>query len=535
MGQTYVYNLGSFDDTEKGVIDIECGLFFDGTGNNHTNTEIRKKIEKIDEYADQSKPENRATLREKAIYYSTLLDDSYKNDFSNVARLWRGCKKDYKIYIEGIGTNDKGWDNLYPGMAKGEGITGIRGKVRKGCEKLADKIKKKIGNKDINKIQNIDVTIDVFGFSRGAAAARNFLYEIGNNKKDKDRKIISRTEYESYGAGLSYSARAKKVYYDKDGFQVNPAYLDNEKMPKMGYLGYYLLQHKLTKVELNKITLKIRFVGLYDTVASYGWEHKDDVEELQLNDFGKPKKVVHFTAMDEHRENFALTKIPKGDKFIEKEFPGVHSDIGGSYETGVEVVDEIENSNYNTNLEAERRKIINEYWYTEKQIEINGWGFRKLTGTRFLKKEYSYIPLHLMEELFIKNITSKDSVISKRSVTQYPIEGDNILVQAKKYLTAYIEGNKKEWRFIPDKIEKIDFYNTSPKTKEEKWYQENVTVKRDKTYVAINSSIIRIQPEQEDQKILRILRNKYLHWSANRDWLGMDPRKVNGERKRKEF
>jgi len=25
------------------------------------------------------------------------------------------------------------------------------------------------------------------------------------------------------------------------------------------------------------------------------------------------------------------------------------------------------------------------------------------------------------------------------------------------------------------------------------------------------------------QTLLRIIRNKYLHWSANRDWMGMDP------------
>ena len=36
----------------------------------------------------------------------------------------------------------------------------------------------------------------------------------------------------------------------------------------------------------------------------------------------------------------------------------------------------------------------------------------------------------------------------------------------------------------------------------------------------------------EEQKILRILRNKYLHWSANRDWFGMQP---TSDRKRKEY
>jgi hypothetical protein len=31
------------------------------------------------------------------------------------------------------------------------------------------------------------------------------------------------------------------------------------------------------------------------------------------------------------------------------------------------------------------------------------------------------------------------------------------------------------------------------------------------------------QQELQEQKDLRLLRNKYLHWSANYDWIGMDP------------
>ena len=326
MGQTYVYNSGSFDKENSKEIFLEAGLFFDGTNNNHRNVEIRKKVQKIEEYEDQSKPENKATEKEKDIYSrSKLFDDSYENDFSNVARLWRGVdQKKYGIYIEGIGTeNEKGDD--FHGMAWGKGETGIRAKVRKGCKKLAEKILNIIGNESTKKIKSITVTLDVFGFSRGAAAARNFVYEIGNNKREADIKILAETGYTK--------GYMKTVHRDKDGEKVDSAYLDNGKMPKLGYLGYYLLQNKLSKEDLNKIRIKIRFVGVYDTVASFGSEHSDDIVELQLNNLGKPAKVVHFTAMDEHRKNFALSKIPEGTNFIEKNFPGVHSDIGGGYTT----------------------------------------------------------------------------------------------------------------------------------------------------------------------------------------------------------
>lgn len=48
----------------------------------------------------------------------------------------------------------------------------------------------------------------------------------------------------------------------------------------------------------------------------------------------------------------------------------------------------------------------------------------------------------------------------------------------------------------------------------------------------INAEIYSRNSVFEEQKILRILRNKYLHWSANRDWFGMQP--APG-RKRKEY
>ena len=50
MSQTYVYNLGSFDDSKDNKVEIERGLFFDGTGNNHRNVEIRRNIDQIKKY-----------------------------------------------------------------------------------------------------------------------------------------------------------------------------------------------------------------------------------------------------------------------------------------------------------------------------------------------------------------------------------------------------------------------------------------------------------------------------------------------------
>jgi len=498
MGQTYVYNSGSFDKEDSKEIFLEAGLFFDGTNNNHRNVEIRKKVQKIEEYEDQSKPENRSTWTEYFIYKSveSPFDGSYENDFSNVARLWRGVdQEEYSIYIEGIGTEDEKEDSIR-GMAWGTGGTGIRAKVRKGCKKLAEKI---INIKGKNKVKSINITLDVFGFSRGAAAARNFVYEIGNNKREVDIKILSKTELKNRSRAYKYET----VYRDKDGEEVDSAYLDNGKMPKLGYLGYYLLQNKLSKEDLNKIRIKIRFVGVYDTVASFGSEHSDDIVELQLNNLGKPAKVVHFTAMDEHRKNFALSKIPEGANFIEKNFPGVHSDIGGGYTTDKkeEIIVEKNYSSYEE-CERERDELYEGYWYDGKRLSIHyhllgslsldhpqdGGAYYYLEGRRKIKKEYSYIPLHFMEELFKETLSTKqNNIILKKSTTSYSISKDSLLIDTKKHLAGYVLGDAPEWKFIPDRIGN----KTRPK-----------------------EPIMYYPPKEKDQILLRKLRQEYLHRSA---------------------
>ena len=423
----------------------------------------------------------------------------------------------------------------------------------------------------MDNIKSIELTIDVFGFSRGAAAARNFIYEINYANKRKEDTIIEQ-KAEKIGkktiqkidlcGNILYETVDEYAfsYYDKDKNLLNEDLLIEGKMPKLGYLGYYLLEKGLSKEELDIIKLNIRFIGIYDTVSSYeefgnisglnllkkGIQHskksffEDDEEQLQLNNLGEFGKAVHFTAMNEHRENFALTKMRVGN-CIEKTFPGVHCDIGGAYETGTEYVDEIETSFLpilkNSILENYKQKLISDYWYKEDQLSISNettktaFGtkknfplfYKKLSGTRFLRKEYSYIPLHFMEEFF--DTTLKDDsnnkiivikgegVISEYSIENYLEEDQrDTLNKAKERLRTYVfrdekkaeedrSEKEKEWTFISDEEIKKTFGE-----------EKGIDIIKNDT--------------------LRKLRNKYLHWSANRDWFGMDP---TSDRIRKEY
>ena len=645
MAQTFVYNSGTYQETNSGTIHLEFGLFFDGTLNSVKNTELRLtvlnqndlKILTSDDEKEVKRKEEELKYRRSGIsdeLFESLIhnvyirniensrditdyrradergffdrmgvDNSLMNDYTNVARMWNCCNDNYRIYIEGIGTLDRQKD-ISAGFQFGSGDTGIRGKVRRGCYELAKKINEKLPQKTDEVIK---VTLDVFGFSRGAAAARNFLYEVNvSNKREEDTKLDKRFERtgkrpSNEGNRYGYNEYAY-FYYDKDSVRVNIDFFEEDKWPKYGYLGYYLLKEGINPKILDKIWLEIRFVGIYDTVSSYeefgnisgldlldkGIQHSkksffdDDVEQLQLNNLGKFQKAVHFTAMNEHRENFALTKM-RVENCIEKTFPGVHCDIGGAYETGTEYVDEIEIDYDITNiinhiyLDAFQQYLILEHWYKENQLDqISDKSYFKLSGTRFLRKEYSYIPLHFMQQFFNEFLgNSYANVISKNVVTNYPISDpqDEILIKVKERLRKYVfrDENKKEeerseeekeWRFIPDcEIENkynqirdevlMEITQRALKEMQERDREENRRLIKESLKIRdssnknvyfppkkqtrdgeINAEIYSRNSVFEEQKILRILRNKYLHWSANRDWFGMQP---TSDRKRKEY
>lgn len=444
--------------------DLIIGVFFDGTNNNKNNTNAK---EYYDKRARGEKLTEKETISAEAYkkHGKNSTSSSYYNAWSNVARLGDAYPDKLAVYVDGIGTETEKGDSVL-GAGFGTGFifagTGILGKVEEGCKKLADTILKQ--NKK-NKVIPI-LYLDVFGFSRGAAAARVFLDEI-----------------------------SKKPY-------PMSANLKN----KGGYLGYYLAKNKI-KVDL----VKVRFLGLFDTVSSYSAsfsptpDFDNDTTEIPLNNLAKAKTVLHFTAADEHRNNFSLTKTRVGK---EKEFPGVHSDVGGSYNDGVEVVEVIE-KNFKDDLEKLSEKLVNEFWYLEKQLDISLFGPKhELKGTRKLSKNYSYIPLHFMAEAAI--VQKVPFKIEKIEVKKYSITKDAVLMRVKKRLRKYVFGDAKPYTF--------------------KWYgaihEKYKGVKAgDKLYDAY-------QQELQEQNDLRKLRNQYLHWSADNDSLGMESTK---DRKRKTF
>lgn len=452
-------------EKEEETKDLTIGIFFDGTNNNKNNTNAK---EYYDKRARGEKLTPKETISAVAYRKNGKEDESssYYNAWSNVARLHDAYPMNLAVYVDGIGTETEKADSLL-GAGLGTGFilngTGILGKVEEGCKNLAKAVARESSKKKVIPI----LYLDVFGFSRGSAAARVFVDEI-----------------------------SKKAYPLSVNFK-----------NKGGCLGYYLALYNI-KVDL----VKVRFLGLFDTVSSYSAgisvnpDFDNDTTEIELNNLSKAKTVMHFTAADENRANFSLTKTRVGK---EREFPGVHSDVGGSYNDGVEVVGVID-KNFEEKLKELSKKLIDESWYLEKQLKISFFGPKhELKGTRELSKNYSYVPLHFMAESAITTQKVPFDAV-KLEIDKYSISNDALLMRIKRRLREYVFGTAKPYVF--------------------KWYGEI-----HEKYKGVKSNDDRFEvyeQELQEQKDLRKLRNQYLHWSADLDSIGMEPTK---DWKRKTF
>ncbi len=481
-------------------IKLTIAVFFDGTLNNKYNTNARIYYDKIKVLGKENELDSDQKEQAKAFKrrWFDLREGSYINDLSNVARLEKfynlnPISKHHfveKIYVEGVGTRNGGGDDIFSAK-DGEGHTGMRNKIEKSIESISKVINKKFKESFIIE----ELIFNVYGFSRGAATARNFVHEITQEA----------------GAYKAKGNRGRNLYY------TNP----------YGLLGETVDTSKIEQLTIN-------FAGLFDTVSAHNKDgidqaddHHNDIDELHLNDIKKAKETVHFIAENENRFNFSLTRIPKG---VEKEFPGVHADIGGCYETGYEIVDEVY---YGTveKLRKEKKKLIEQSWFKEKGeltesnvINIgspNSKNISKLTGKRYIYKNYSFIFLELMALKSHQNNTIK--IEMPQLLDDFDIHKiDPYVVNYKKGIFAGREKNPIK-SLIKEQKETLSY--TRKRLKNYLFYDDLPM----KYYTPTELDAHKWHPDlklmQKDTKALKVLRNQFLHFSANYDGFGMDPRR----------
>ena len=348
------------EQQEEKSVKIRFSLFFDGTCNNRINTDQR--VKSIDLNIPEEERKKAQEIFEK--YKSSA---SYENDYTNVAKMEKYVKTGNKIdddkvyditlktYVEGPGTEDYEGDSKL-GYGLGMGPTGVREKVKSGLKSVINKISK--SHQD--KATTIELlTLDVFGFSRGAAGARNFIYEAINGDKLEPVKV---------------------------------------ELEKLGY--------QLDKVEVD-------FAGLYDTVSSHGFMYYNDVSDLKLRAVSHAKRTIHLAAADEHRKNFSLTTIQSAKASTRREIflPGVHSDIGGSYVDNAKEEQIIFYGSERAAIE-DRKQLIASGWYQEHEltlipipsVDLYSPAMAMLEAKRAsLSNQYARIPLHVMVDFAQEN------------------------------------------------------------------------------------------------------------------------------------
>lgn len=280
-------------------ITLTLGIFFDGTGNNAVNTQNMLKVYTAGHY-DLNDPEAGSILAKCArenFGVSGSSATSYTGYYTNIHwlstlyshRFTEGCHDVQRaVYIDGIGT-DAGKPDSKLGQGFGISDTGVVAKTDKAVSMLTDSIQDALDAVDKKQTDSASIVwslqFDIFGFSRGAAAARHFA----NRVQSEDPAIISAIRKAMTGVTLN--------------------------SPPSG---------------------KTRFIGIFDTVAAIGTPvnglnpHSANTGDVKLTlRPGVAEKVFHITAANECRFNFALNSVKPA--WPELALPGVHSDIGGGY------------------------------------------------------------------------------------------------------------------------------------------------------------------------------------------------------------
>jgi hypothetical protein len=480
------------NDKPVNTIDVSLNLFFDGTLNNKTNT--------------QAGPQ----------HSSSNGNDSYANDFSNVAKGYdaidSNAQNQVSYYVEGIGTVDLKSDNDTLGLpVRGAGLgtseRGIKAKVVKGCIKGAEILRSKFSGKTIDVL-----TVNVYGFSRGAAAARHFLHVATN---PANMEPLFQNQVMIYPP--EYYEKSKTEENVQQEFVIDKA---DSPLLSYGYFGACLLRNNLV---INKI--KFNFVGLYDTVASYGANHKgtslfglsiidDDSKQLGLNAVKNGAFVLQIASSDEYRDNFSLTNIESaGIKGLQLTLPGVHSDIGGGYVNNAEEkVLLYRNESSRTECDRFREILIEEGWFYPEEIRVEMESPHihdvdpqyKLWGTRKVSNEYNKVSLyHMFEYSKQFDVKYNGNLESDHKIKDAFIQ--NVGSQLINYI-AKCNNCRNEY---------VKNHNEGKKPSPAQYIKES------KEFSYLDSGI-----SDED---LKKLRHTYLHWSANMATFGMGPR-VSGAR-----
>ncbi|WP_428944133.1 T6SS phospholipase effector Tle1-like catalytic domain-containing protein [Pantoea sp. FN060301] len=321
---------------------LHISLFFDGTGNNLNH----------DLYiADPKHPTNiarlfRATIGQGAAGGVAKGEELLDADGS-------GDDKYYKYYIPGVGTPFPEVNDLDFTMMGLAAATHGEDRINWGLLRIIDALKRTTTKKSLSNsaswsaVDKMATSMASFGLT-GAANRFETFQSLLKEMAPVLQKALVPVEpgkpkllgIKLYVYGFSRGAAAARAFVN---------WL-SELLPKPEE-GKDKPEQCLAVGEL-KIPLSVEFLGLLDTVASVGVAHiapvaeghmawADGTQELPAEKIygGLIKKCVHLVSSHEQRLCFPLDSIRRPDgkypaNSQEVVYPGMHSDLGGGYPPG---------------------------------------------------------------------------------------------------------------------------------------------------------------------------------------------------------
>jgi hypothetical protein len=252
--------------------------------------------------------------------------DAKNKNWSNPARLWFSAfnypnpnQNNYPIYISGVGTKFNGnaanwWDEW---RIKGEDTVGGDAFGAGGSRRLSfgqDNVNKALRQALFDSTKKLNATAEVYS----EQSKNRSMKELGKAlTAHRLIKVINLSIFGfSRGAALARAFSNDFIRSCKKDAAGNLIYLDNNR----------------------SIPIRIHFMGLFDTVASFGvpaanldwpWTEKDLTIPPQV------ERCVHYVAAHELRFSFPVDLICQHGKLMpnwaEEVYPGSHSDVGGGY------------------------------------------------------------------------------------------------------------------------------------------------------------------------------------------------------------
>jgi hypothetical protein len=323
---------------------LHISLFFDGTGNNLNNDLL---------LSDPKHPTNIARLFRATIGtgtaggvptdgQATLLDDAED-----------GEGKYFKFYMPGVGTsfpevNDPDYSTMgLVGAAKGEE------RINWALLRIIDVLKFSATEKWLTtaesrqSLSNMSTSWNRLWFGSSHNRYEEFC-RLLNDLAPKLKPLLTQPEpgkpkvlgIKLYVYGFSRGAAAARTFVRWLSELLPPPKAEGENPPQCLQIGEM------------QLPVSVEFLGLLDTVASVGVAHVVPIAEghmswadgtMELPDDktygGLIKKCVHLVSGHEQRLCFPLDSVRRGNgKFppyaTEVVYPGMHSDLGGGYPPG---------------------------------------------------------------------------------------------------------------------------------------------------------------------------------------------------------